>query len=107
MLSVIYVEYHKQAHYAECHYAECRYAECRYAECRYVECRNQVLYAECRYAECHGALILMEILNFDLINGRISSRMTKHFFTAVFTNIFTLVTAGDVELTELIPQILD
>ncbi len=78
----------------------------------YVECRNQALYAECRYAECryaecHGALILMEILNFDLINGRISSRMTKLFFTTVFTNIVTLVTAGDMELTELIPQILD
>jgi hypothetical protein len=29
MLSAIYVECHKKAHYAECHYAECRYAECR------------------------------------------------------------------------------
>jgi hypothetical protein len=34
MLSVIYAECRKQAHYAECHYAECCYAECRYAECR-------------------------------------------------------------------------
>ncbi len=83
MVSVIYVECRNQALYAECHYAECR------------------------YAECHGALILMEILNFDLINGRISSRMTKHFFTAVFTNIVTLVTSGEVELSQLIPQILD
>ncbi len=97
MLSVIYVECRNQAHNDECHYAECRYAECHYAECRYAECH----YAECCYAKCHGALILMEILNFDLINGRISSRMTKHFFTVVFTNIVTLVTGGDVELTEL------
>ncbi len=29
MLSVVYGECHKQAHYAECHYAEFRYAECR------------------------------------------------------------------------------
>ncbi len=29
MLSVIYAECRKKAHYAECHYAECRYAECR------------------------------------------------------------------------------
>jgi hypothetical protein len=34
MLSVIYAECPKQAHYAECHNAECHYAECRYAECR-------------------------------------------------------------------------
>jgi hypothetical protein len=27
MMSVIYGECRKQAHYAECHYAECRYAE--------------------------------------------------------------------------------
>jgi hypothetical protein len=46
ILSVIYAECHKYAHYAQCHYAECRYAECHYAECRY---------AECHYAECRGA----------------------------------------------------
>ncbi len=34
MLSVIYAECRKQAHYAGCRYAECSYAECRYAECR-------------------------------------------------------------------------
>jgi hypothetical protein len=51
MLSVIYAECHKYAHYAECHYAECCYAECHYAECHYAECH----YAECRYAECHYA----------------------------------------------------
>ncbi len=28
LLSVIYAECRKQAHYAECHYGECRYAEC-------------------------------------------------------------------------------
>jgi hypothetical protein len=28
MLSVIYTECCKQAHYAKCHYAECSYAEC-------------------------------------------------------------------------------
>jgi hypothetical protein len=32
MLSVIYAECRKQAHYAECHYTECRYAECRSAD---------------------------------------------------------------------------
>jgi len=32
MLSVVYAEFRKQAHYGECHYAECRYAECRGAE---------------------------------------------------------------------------
>jgi hypothetical protein len=45
MLSVIYVECRKQAHYAECHYAECHYAECHYAECHYAECRGAVLIA--------------------------------------------------------------
>jgi hypothetical protein len=34
MLSVIFVECDKLAHYAEWHYAECRHVECRYAECR-------------------------------------------------------------------------
>ena len=34
MLSVIYVECHIPALYAECRFAECRYAECHYAECR-------------------------------------------------------------------------
>jgi hypothetical protein len=29
LLSVIYAECLKQAHYAECHYAECCYVECR------------------------------------------------------------------------------
>ncbi len=29
MLSVIYAQWHKQAHYADWHYVECRYAECR------------------------------------------------------------------------------
>ncbi len=32
MLSVVYAESQKQAHYAECH-AKCRYAECCYPEC--------------------------------------------------------------------------
>jgi hypothetical protein len=32
MLSVIYVECRKEAHYAECRYAECRYAESRGAK---------------------------------------------------------------------------
>jgi hypothetical protein len=40
VLSVIYAECRKQAHYAECRYAECHYAECRYAECRYAEYRS-------------------------------------------------------------------
>jgi hypothetical protein len=31
MLSAIYAECRKQAHYAEFHYAECPYAECRSA----------------------------------------------------------------------------
>jgi len=34
MLSIIYVEYHKYAFYAEYLYAEYRYGHCRYAECR-------------------------------------------------------------------------
>ncbi len=34
MLSVVYIECHKQTHYAECRYAECRYAECRSADKR-------------------------------------------------------------------------
>ncbi len=38
MLSVIYAECRKQAHYAECHYAECRYAECRSALSRGKHC---------------------------------------------------------------------
>ncbi len=29
MLSVMYAECRKLAHYPECRYAECRYAECR------------------------------------------------------------------------------
>ena len=40
MLSVVYAECHKQAHYVEFCYAECRCAECRYAECRHAECRG-------------------------------------------------------------------
>jgi len=40
MLSVIYAEYRKQAHYGECHYGECHYAECYYAECHYAECHG-------------------------------------------------------------------
>jgi hypothetical protein len=33
MLSVLYAECHRYAHYAESRYAKCRYAEYRYAEC--------------------------------------------------------------------------
>ncbi len=46
MLSAVYGECCKQAHYSECHCAKYRYAERHYAECRY---------AECRYAESRGA----------------------------------------------------
>ncbi len=52
MLSVVYAECRKKAHYAECCYAECCYAECCYAECCYAECR----YAVYHYAECHSTL---------------------------------------------------
>ncbi len=34
MLSVIYDECRKQAHYAQCHYGKCCYTECRYAKGR-------------------------------------------------------------------------
>jgi hypothetical protein len=43
MLSVIYAECRKQAHYAECRYAECRYAECRYADCRHSQSGDKLI----------------------------------------------------------------
>jgi hypothetical protein len=46
MLSVIYAECRKEAHYAQCHYAECR-KEAHYAEGHY---------PQCHYAVCGGAL---------------------------------------------------
>ncbi len=56
LLSVVYIDFHTECHYAECRYAECRYAECRYAECRYAECCYDVCnLAECHYVECHHA----------------------------------------------------
>jgi hypothetical protein len=48
MLSFIYAECRKQAHYAECHYAECR-KQAHYAECHYAECRG----ASKSVPECH------------------------------------------------------
>ncbi len=62
VLSDIYAECHKQAHYAECHYADWYYAECHYAECHYAECHEQAHYGECRYAECHYAEFCNAIL---------------------------------------------
>jgi hypothetical protein len=59
VLSVIYADSNKYAHYAECHYADCHYADCHYADCHS---------AECRYAECHSAFIL-SLLNWLKVLG--------------------------------------
>ncbi len=38
MLSFVYADCYKQAHYAECLCAKCLYAECHYVECHGTLC---------------------------------------------------------------------
>ncbi len=105
MLSVIFAECHKQAHYGECRYAECRFTECRHAEhcydeCRYAECHYaeccyaeccyaECRYAECRYAECCGALSNLMFSFSIMLFKTFGTLRLKNVNNCFYTNIYS------------------